>query len=467
MTLTIVGLGRGHIDDLSRRAWRALENARNVYLRTTSHPAVPHLPPSARYISLDDTQDGVERVLDVAKLEDVVYAVPGDPMVGDATVTRLLALANDAGITVKIVNGISFVEPALKLLGVNALDGLQVLDGAAVAAMHHPPINPDLPALLAHVSRENASEVKRVLLNQYPDEFEVTLLHSIGTDEARIERLALRDLDQRAPLSAVLFVPALGGMASFQRFEEIIAHLRAPEGCPWDRKQIHESLRPYLIEEAYEVLEAIDNGDWQALSEELGDVMLQAVLHTQIAVDHGEFRMTDVLRHINNKLVRRHPHVWGDTQVSGAEQVLANWDTLKQQEHAEKGTARESLLDGVPKGLPALMQTYQYRQKAAKIGFDWEKVEDVEAKVREELEEVVNAKDAEQMFEEMGDLLFALVNWAHWLGVKDPESALREANAKFYRRFRYIEAQLNGKTDEQYPIAQLEVLWNEAKAKGL
>jgi tetrapyrrole methylase family protein/MazG family protein len=469
MTLTIVGLGPGQIDDLSRRAWRTLENARTVYLRTAQHPTVPHLPQNARYIGLDGVPDGVARILETAMLEDVVYAVPGDPLVGDATVTWLTARAKDAGLTVRIVNGISFVEPALKLLNVNALDGLQVLDGEAVASMRHPPINPDTPALLAHITRENVSSLKRVLLNQYREDFEVTLLHDVGIDEARAEHLRLNDLDGREPNEAVLFIPSLGGMSSFQRFEEIIAHLRAPEGCPWDRKQTHESLRPYMLEEAYESLEAIDNNDWQALSEELGDVLLQVVLHTQIAVDNGEFRMTDVLRHINNKLVRRHPHVWGTTQVDGAEQVLANWDTLKQQEHAEKGTVRESLLDGVPKGLPALMQTYQYRQKAAKIGFDWQKVEDVSAKVREEIEEVISAEDAEHVFEEFGDLLFVLVNWAQWLGIHDPESALREANAKFYRRFRYIEEHLpqNGDAKETYPLEQLDALWNEAKANGL
>jgi tetrapyrrole methylase family protein / MazG family protein len=469
MTLTIVGLGPGHIDDLSRRAWRTLENARTVYLRTEHHPSVPHLPQNARYMGLADAQDGVERVLETAKLDDVVYAVPGDPLVGDTTVTRLIALATDAGLTVRIVNGISFVEPALKLLGVSALDGLQVLDGAAVASMHHPPINPDTPALLAHISRENVSQLKHVLLNQYGEDFEIVLLHGIGTDEAQSEPLHLVDLDQHEGTDAILFVPALGGMSSFQRFEEIIAHLRAPEGCPWDKKQTHESLRPYMIEEAYESLEAIDNGDWQALSEELGDVLLQVVLHTQIAVGNGEFRMTDVLRQINNKLIRRHPHVWGTTQVDGAEQVLANWDTLKKQEHAEKGTVRESLLDGVPKGLPALMQAYQYRQKAAKIGFDWEKIEDVTAKVHEEIGEIISAKDSDHIFEEVGDLLFVLVNWAHWLGVKDPESALREANAKFYRRFRYIEEHLpqNGNVEEKHSLDQLDALWNEAKANGL
>ncbi|NWF67652.1 MAG: nucleoside triphosphate pyrophosphohydrolase [Chloroflexi bacterium] len=483
MTLTIVGLGPGPIDDLSRRAWRVLENARLVYLRTTRHPCVPLLPPNARRDSFDAVYES-ERdfaqvyaticaaVLEAAQRGDVVYAVPGDPLVGEATVTRLLAAAKEAGITVEIVSGISFVEPSLALLGIDALDGLQVLDGLTVAAMHHPPLNPDLPALLGQVySREVASNVKLTLMNQYPEEFTVTLLHGAGTEQARAEQMPLYAIDRSEHIDHLtsLFVPALGDMSSFQQFEEIIAHLRAPEGCPWDRKQTHQSLRPYLIEEAYEVLEAIDAGDWQALSEELGDLMLQAVLHTQIAVDEGEFRMTDVLRQINNKLIRRHPHVWGDTQVSGAEQVLANWDTLKKQEHAAKGTARASLLDGVPKGLPALMQAYQYRQKAAKIGFDWEKVEDVAAKVREEIAEIAQAQDSAQTAEEVGDLLFVLVNWAHWLGVSDPEGALRAANAKFYRRFRYIEAALaqNGAVEGRYPLAQLDALWNEAKTKGL
>jgi tetrapyrrole methylase family protein / MazG family protein len=209
-----------------------------------------------------------------------------------------------------------------------------------------------------------------------------------------VELLPLFEIDRSQHIAHLtsLYIPALGNMSSFERFQEIIAHLRAPEGCPWDREQTHESLKRYLLEESHEVLEAIDNADSQSLAEELGDLLLQVVLHTQIAIDEGEFNMTDVLRHVNAKMIRRHPHVWGDVSADNPDQVVTNWEALKKQEHVQNGKMRESLLDGIPKGLPALMQAHEYQRKAAKPGFDWERIEDVEAKVREELDEIKAAR---------------------------------------------------------------------------
>ncbi|MCB9452208.1 MAG: nucleoside triphosphate pyrophosphohydrolase [Anaerolineaceae bacterium] len=481
MTLTILGLGPGSIDDLTRKAWRALETAKTVYLRTEQHPCVPYLPQGATYHSFDSVYNTVddfaevysaivERVLAAAQAGDVVYAVPGDPLVGESAAKQLLQKAKTAGITVEVINGVSFVEPALALLGIDALDGLQVLDGISVAAMHHPPINPDYPALLGQVySRDVASNVKLTLMNQYPDDFPVMLIHAAGTPNALAENVPLHAIDHSDHIRhmTALYLPALGEMASFEQFQEIIAHLRAPEGCPWDRKQTHVSLRRYLLEETYETLDAIDREDMAALAEELGDLLLQIILHTQIATEDGEFYMADVLRHINQKMIRRHPHVWGDVNVDGAEQVVTNWEALKRQEKAENGKADESLLDSIPKGLPALLQAHQYQARAAKVNFDWDQVDDVIAKVREEMDEVLEADDAHRA-EEMGDLLFVLVNWARWLGV-EPEMALHDANAKFYRRFNYIEQQVanSGKAMTDHTLAELDAFWNAAKAEGL
>ncbi|MBZ0277976.1 MAG: nucleoside triphosphate pyrophosphohydrolase [Anaerolineae bacterium] len=482
MTLTILGLGPGHVDDLTRKAWRALETAKTVYLRTNQHPCVPHLPQGTTYHSFDALYESlddfvtvyaaiVRRVLDAAQEGDVVYAVPGDPLMGESAVKQILEQAKSAGIPVTIISGVSFIEPALALLGVDALDGLQVLDGLTVAAMHHPPINPDYPALLGQVySRDVASNVKLTLMNQYPDDFPVTLIHAAGTEEGRVEHLPLHAIDHSEHIRhmTALYLPALGEMSSFERFQEIIAHLRAPEGCPWDRKQTHTSLRQYLLEEAHEVLDAIEREDTAALTEELGDLLLQIVLHTQIAIDDGEFYMADVLRHINQKMIRRHPHVWGDVNVNGAEQVVTNWEALKRQEKANNGKADESILDSIPKGLPSLLQAYQYQARAAKVNFDWERVEDVIAKVREEMAEVQTAADDAHRTEEIGDLLFVMVNWARWLKV-EPEMALRDANAKFYRRFRYVEQQAaqSGKPMTDHTLAELDAFWNQAKAEGL
>lgn len=485
MTITIVGLGPGHIDDLSRKAWRIIENAKTVYLRTKQHPCVPHLPESTHYLSFDDVYESVEqfsdvyatiakRVLDLAHEQgDVVYAVPGDPLVGESTVTRILESASAEGITVEIVNGISFIEPILAQLGVDALDGLQIMDALTIAEAYHPPINPEIPALLAQIySQPVASDVKLTLMNQYPDEFPVRLIHGAGAGDMLIEDLPLYEIDRSEHIGVLtsLYLPAMDKLTSFEAFQDIIAHLRSEEGCPWDRKQTHQSLRPYLIEEAYEVLEAIDHDDADALYEELGDLLLQIVLHTQIAIDDGEFYMTDIMRHINEKMIRRHPHVWGEVDVNDdPTQVTANWEEIKKAEKAGTDAGRNSILDGIPKGAPSLFVAHQYARKAAKVGFDWETVEGVEDKIREELEEILTADSTEERIKEIGDLIFALVNWLRWLGVDDPESVVREINNKFYRRFHYIEQQANqnGKDLQDYTLDEMESWWLEAKGKGL
>ncbi|MBE2269788.1 MAG: hypothetical protein IAE80_16245, partial [Anaerolinea sp.] len=240
MTITIVGLGTGHVDDLTRRAWKTLESAGVVYLRTNQHPCVPDLPAGVEYRSFDeiyeanDSFDDVyaaitERIIAAAQADEVVYAVPGDPMVAESTVIRLIKRGREEDIPVEIVSGVSFIEPALALLGVDALDGLQVLDAIEIAAMHHPPINPDTPALLGQVySRELASDLKLTLMNQYPDEFEVKLIHAAGTPEALVETVPLYEIDRSAHIKhlTALYIPALGGRSSFEQFQEVIAHLR-------------------------------------------------------------------------------------------------------------------------------------------------------------------------------------------------------------------------------------------------
>ena len=487
MTLTIVGLGPGELDDLSRKAYRTLKQADTVYLRTSQHGCVSCLPQNdITYHSFDDLYESidqfeavyatiVERLISVAQNDDVVYAVPGDPLVGESTTTRLLAEAKKASIPVEIVNGISFVEPMLALLGIDALDGLQIMDGLEVAAMHHPPLNPEYPALLGQVySAAVASNVKLTLMNQYPDEFAIKLIHAAGTPDAQVEELPLYEIDRSAHIGHMtsLFVPALGEMTSFEQAQEVIAHLRAPEGCPWDREQTHHSLRQFLIEESYEVLDAIEAEDPVALFEELGDVLLQIVLHAQIATENGDFQMADILRHINAKMVRRHPHVWGDLQAEDIDsyEVVVNWEALKRQEKADLGKEDEYLLDSIPNGLPSLLQAHRYQARAAKVNFDWPVVDEVVAKLREEIDEVLAAETDEQRQEEIGDVLFVVVNWARWLKV-EPEIALREANNKFYQRFRYIEQQIrangNGKTLSDHTLEELDALWDAAKAEGL
>jgi MazG family protein len=246
-----------------------------------------------------------------------------------------------------------------------------------------------------------------------------------------------------------------------------MARLRAPEGCPWDREQSFETIKPYLLEEAYEVMDAIDAGDWGALAEELGDLMLQPVFFAQMAQEAGHFDIADALRAISEKLVRRHPHVFSDGDAKTPGEVKTRWDEIKKAEHKEKGKERKSLLEGIPRALPALAEATQISTKVADKGFEWDSMEQVLAKVDEEIAELkheIRAGEREKMQDEFGDLLFVLVNVARWLKV-DPEQALRRSNAKFRRRFAQVEAGLaeRGKTVEESDIAEMEELWQKAK----
>jgi tetrapyrrole methylase family protein/MazG family protein len=398
------------------------------------------------------------------RLEGVVYAVPGHPLVGEATVTRLLSQAEGAGLTVRVVEGLSFVEPTLTALRIDALAGLQVCDAVEVASLYHPPLNPDLPALLAQLySRVLAADVKLTLMNEYPDDHEVVLVHAAGTFDQQIMRLPLYELDrQDVEHLTTLYVPPLPGVTGFEGLQDTMAHLRAPDGCPWDREQTHESLRGTLLEEAYEVAAAIDAGDVRALQEELGDLLLQVLIHTQIATEEGEFKMPAVINGIDGKLKHRHPHVWGGREVSGTGEVLRRWEQLKREEKGEQRSA----LEGVPVALPALQQADTYSRRAARVGFDWSEPDGVADKVREEIAEIERAETPEEREAEVGDLLFAVVNWARWLGV-DPEVALRQANARFARRFRTMERMTRerGLDMTTLDIDALETLWQEAKRR--
>lgn len=483
MTLiTIVGLGPGDPGLLTREAWTVLSDATEIYVRTARHPTLAGLPATLEIRSFDhvyeETSDFEQVYESIAstvielgrRTEGVLYGVPGDPHVGEATVMRILELASAARIAVRIISGLSFIEPVLNVLGVDGLDGLQIVDAMDVATYHHPPLDPDRPALLAQLySRMLASEVKLTLLNQYAPDHEVKLVHAAGTPDQRVVSLPLVEIDRRDDLAhlTTLYIPPLATRGGFAAFQEIIAHLRAPDGCPWDREQTHQTLRSHLLEETYEVLEALDAHDADALREELGDLLLQVVLQTQIATDEEEFRMSEVIEGIREKLVRRHPHVFGDTNASNVDEVKSNWEAIKQAEHdGANKPVRESILDGVTKDLPALAQAEAYGTRAARVGFDWPDVSGVIEKVAEEIQEIAQAQNDDERQAEYGDLLFALVNVARWTKI-DPEAALRTANARWSTRFREVErtARKSGRSMQDMSIEELDDLWEAAKAK--
>jgi len=257
----------------------------------------------------------------------------------------------------------------------------------------------------------------------------------------------------------------------FGAFVELIARLRAPGGCPWDREQTHQSVKPMTIEEAYEVAQAIDEGDDEELKSELGDLLLQVVFHAQIAADGGRFTVADVVDTVSQKMVRRHPHVFGGAQADTPGEVLRNWEALKEAEQSAAGKAESSMLDSVSAGLPAVMEAFQMTTKVSRVGFDWPDVPSVLAKLDEEVGELKEAAarqpaDAAAVSGELGDLLFAAINVARLLGV-DPETALKASNRKFRRRFRHVEEGLRakGRKPADSSLAEMEALWDEAKAQ--
>jgi tetrapyrrole methylase family protein/MazG family protein len=469
MTIHIAGLGPGSAGLLTVDVRDLLASSLPVLLRTRHHPTVAAIDPDRRFSDCDDLyQSGqsfeqvyaavVRRVLALAAHGDVVYAVPGHPLVAERSVVALLEAAGAAAVPLEIHPGISYVDVAAVALRVD-LGAVQLCDALALR------IDAQRPALISQVhDLDSASALKLQLLNIYPPDHPVTVLRALGTAEASTRQVPLAELDhQAAGYLDCVFVPALAAIEDVRRFDgldAVVRRLHAPDGCPWDREQTHESLRPHLLEESYEALEAIDSGDPASLAEELGDVLLQVLMHAAVAEREDEFTLADIVEHIARKLIRRHPHVFGDVAADTAEEVYRNWEALKQQEKP-----RTSILEGVPPTLPALAASQSIQGRARRIGFDWPDIEGPLAKLTEEVGEFARADGASEREDEFGDILFVLANIAQRLGI-DAEQALRLANTKFRRRFGEVErlASESGIDLKDLDLAGLDRLWDEAKA---
>lgn len=444
--IRIVGLGPGDLGDLSLAAWQALSTAQRVLVRTRRHPSIAALADHLPLADCDDLYEThaefaevyaaiAQRVLAMGREPGgVVYAVPGHPWVGEITTRLIVEQATAAGLAVQVVGGISFVEAACGALGVDMMDGGQVIDAMLLAQQHHPRLDVGLPLLVGQVySRSVASDVKLTLMNAYPDEHPVTLVRAAGTPQQVAISLPLHELDHRDDFDHLtsLYVPPLM-RGSFTDLQAIIAHLRAPEGCPWDQEQTLESLRQDLLGECVEVLEAIDAEQDGAdngahIAEELGDLYLVATMLVQIATEEGRFRLADVMQGIIAKLIRRHPHVFGDVDVENVDQILRNWDEIKAAEKAAKGQAAAHPLDGIPAHLPALEKARVLQSKAHKAGLlDRGAV----AESRPDLAHLLgDAPDAETV----GALLWQLVALAHRHDI-NAEDALRSYAVVFRRK---------------------------------
>jgi tetrapyrrole methylase family protein/MazG family protein len=419
-------------------------------------------------------------LLDAARRNGLIgFAVPGHPSFGERTVQLLRSLAGAEGVKIDFAPSQSYVDAVLE--GEARADApLRVLDALDLIAPPPPfapeaePLDPSALHLIYQVyDHQIASDLKLALLEMYPPDAAITIVNAAGVpgEQRRMTR-TLAELDHAGAVFnhlTTLLVPPLDRPELFHGYvglASIMARLRDPDGgCPWDREQTPKKLRRYLLEEAHEVLEALDEGDEEAYAEELGDLLLQVFFHAQIAREEGRFGMRDILRTITSKLVRRHPHVFGDVEARDSEQVLANWAAIKK---SEKGyEERKSLLDGVPRSLPALMRAQEISRRAAKAGFEWGSIDGVFEKLQEEvreLQEAIEQDDDAAIEDEIGDLLFTAVNLARFRKVEAEDSLVRMVE-RFSRRFRRIEevAAQQGRVVSDLTIDEMERVWQLAK----
>ncbi len=484
LKIIIVGLGPGDYRQLSLEALETLKGAETLVLRTEKHPVVDRMREQGiNFTCCDDIYETGEsfeetyerisqRVINLClEKGQVVYAVPGHPMVAEKSVELIMAKAGE-GIQVSMVPSLSFIDVILSALKIDPAYGLKIIDGLSIKVQ-----KPDKKCgnIITQVyDRLVASEVKLKLMDYYKDDFEICVIRAAGVaGMERIVRIPLYELDRLEwvdYLTSVYIPPALDGAKykSFDDLVELMENLRGEDGCPWDKEQTRESLKPYLLEETYEVLDAIEKDDLDLIVEELGDLLLQVVFHSQIAREDGEFDVNEVITNIVNKLIIRHPHVFGDVKATSESGALKSWEASKRK-HKGIDTYTQTLVD-IPEILPALMRAYKIQQKAALAGFDWDNIEDAFSKVYEEAEEVKEVyKTGEKAIieGEIGDLLFSVVNVSRFLKIQ-PELALRTTIEKFIKRFRYIEetALQSGEKLDKMSLQEMDKLWNQAKQQG-
>ena len=516
--ITIAGLGAGSPGQVTREVLETLKASKRNYFRTGRHPAAEWLRQNGvDYVTFDhyyesaaDFKEVYSRIAGTLLSESLnaplVYAVPGHPLVAEESVRIILARAGQAGVEVDILPGTSYLDALFVALKLDPGPGLMLVDALRLDELKP---SPQAGAIVTQLySRRVASDVKLTLLETYRPEQRVTLVRAAGVPgEEIIQQVCLFEIDRLAWVDHLtsLYIPpddcrtAGGGQDAapvevevIQVYEEnadienvgkldgdvpgcdypldplvqIMARLRSPGGCPWDREQSHQTLKRYLLEETYEVLEALNEEDMYKLCEELGDLLLQIVFHAQIAAENRHFGMNDVISGISEKLVRRHPHVFGTATVRNSSEVKVKWEEIKVREKKQE-SGRTTALDGLPQWLPALIKAFRLQEKAARVGFDWPDYRGAFEKTKEELLELKTAIAGghQGMVEmEVGDLLFSAVNLARLLGV-DPEAALTGTNGKFVRRFAFIEeaARAAGRDLQQCTLEELDAWWEEAK----
>jgi tetrapyrrole methylase family protein/MazG family protein len=480
----ILGLGPGNLDSLTLGVVDRIKSGDRNYLRTKNHPTVKYL--IENNIDFGSYDYAYEREEDFEKVykyivEDLIkkskeyksinYLVPGNPMVAEKTVELLLNAENE-DLEIELFTGISFIEPIIELVGIDPVYGLKIADGIEFKMKD---IDINLDCIITQVYNDKvASDIKLILSQVYGDEYEIYLINNAGIiGEEEIYKIPIYKLDRIHKIGNLtsIYIPKVDKIDKkiydIADIIDIVEILRSDKGCPWDRKQSHKSLRECLIEEAYEVVDAIDNEDIDGLVEELGDLLFQIVFHSQIGLETGDFNFYNITTELNKKMIFRHPHVFGKKKVEKSEEVVYNWNKLK---FKDKGilTYTDTLRD-VPR-ISSLLRSYKVQKRARDIGFDWNSVDGALDKVKEEYYEVIEAisnfegGDVWKIEEELGDLLFSVVNVCRFLDV-NPEIALNKTVDKFIKRFEIMElkAEKLGIKLENMTLEEMDELWNEAK----
>ena len=477
--INIVGLGPGDESLISQGALDILKSSSKIYLRTEKHPTVDKLKESINYINLDyfyENEDNFENVyreiaefiIEKSNEGDLVYAVPGHPRVAERTVSQIEEIARSKGIEVEVIASMSFVDAMFNYLAIDPADGFKLIDAFEIENSY---IDTNTSMIITQVyDHFIASNVKLRLMECYDYDQEVCIVNGAGVKALESKKyVPLHELDRPENLFNYLtsvYIPKSSKKMynTVHDLEEIMSKLRGPNGCDWDKKQDHITLKKYIIEEAYELCQAIDNDDIDEMIEELGDVLLQVVFHCQIGKETGYFDLTEVLNSICNKLVYRHPHVFKNVDID-MNNFDKTWEDLKKKEKGES-TVTEGLTR-IPNHLPALIKAEKIQKKAALVGFDWNDINDVYKKIEEEYKELLDeCKEGNIKYikEELGDLLFSIVNLARFLKV-DPEESLNLTNSKFIKRFKFIEdnAINSDRNLEDMTLEEMDKLWEKAK----
>ena len=477
--ITIVGLGPGEYSLISQGALDILKNSSRIYLRTEKHPIMDRLKHEIKYETLDhfyqedEDFDNVYNnianfIIEESNNGDLVYVVPGHPRVAEKTVSVIDQIAKEKGIETEIIASMSFVDAMFNYLAIDPAEGFKLVDAFEIENSY---IDVNTSMIITQIyDRFIASNVKLALMDYYDDEQEVCIVKAAGVKNLESKKyVKLYELDRPDndfDYLTSLYIPKSEKSMynTVKDLENIVAELRGEGGCEWDKKQTHESLKTHIVEEAYELVQAIENDDIDEMIEELGDLLLHVVFHSQIGKEDGYFDLREVVNGICNKLVYRHPHVFSNVEVD-MNTYAKTWEDLKKKEKGET-TVTEGL-KRIPNSLPALTKANKVQYKAALVGFDWDNIEDVFKKIVEEYKELLDEHkqgNIKYIKEELGDLLFSIVNLARFLDI-NPEEALNLTTEKFINRFEYIEnsAISNHKNLEDMTLEEMDNLWNEAK----